>query len=166
MIALSVITMLMIIQLRSFTLGLLSLIPNVLPIACIFGLMAWLGISLNSMTIFAATAAIGLAVDDTIHYLTQLRRELSGPERKHNIEKSLKKAYETTARALISTSVVLFFGFLTLLLSPFRPLASFGVLLSSGILVALIGDLVVMPAVILSFPWIKRTLEEQMSSGS
>jgi predicted RND superfamily exporter protein len=160
LIALSLITLLMIIQLRSIVLGLLSLVPNFLPITVIFGIMGWFGISLNTMTVFAATASIGLSVDDTIHFLTQLKREMAVGNRSKDVEESLRRAYRITSRALVSTSVILCFGFLTLLMSPFRPVASFGVLLSSGMAAALVGDIVFMPAIILAFPRIRRILNK------
>lgn len=160
LLAVSLITLLMMVQLRSISLGLLSLIPNFLPITVIFGTMGWCGISLNTMTVFAATASIGLSVDDTIHYLTQLKREMTSGMESPDVEESLRRAYRITARALVSTSVVLCFGFLTLLMSPFRPVAAFGVLLSAGTVAALVGDVMFMPAVVLSFPRIRGVLNK------
>ncbi len=162
-IAITCITILMIIQFRSLLLGILSLIPNVLPLAVIFGLMGWFRISLDSVTIFAATMSIGLSVDDTIHYLTQLKREIRSARGAPEIEECLASAYRITAKALISTSVVLYFGLLMLVISPFRPVIFFGVLGSSAIVAALVGDLVLMPAVILSVPFIKRLVNKEMA---
>jgi uncharacterized protein len=162
LLALGCITVLMILQFRSFLLGMLSLIPNVLPLCVIFGFMGWFGISLDSVTVFAATVSIGLSVDDTIHYLTQLRREIRSAAPGTDIQECLAKAYGITAKALISTSAVLFFGFLMLVISPFRPVIFFGVLGSSAVLAALIADLVFMPSVILSFPFVKRLVNREM----
>ncbi len=161
LIALSCITALMIVQFRSFLLGMLSLIPNMLPLAIIFGFMGWFGISLDSVTVFAATVSIGLSVDDTIHYLTQLRRQMSSGT--DNVEACLTRAYRITAKALISTSAVLFFGFLALLTSPFDPVTSFGFLGASAIVAALLGDLIFMPAIILSFSSIKKLVQREMT---
>lgn len=155
--ALTSITALIMIQFRSFRLGILSLIPNVLPVAVIFGLMGWFGIALDNVTVFAATIAIGLAVDDTIHYLSRLKRELpawrSGEK---SLEQWLSDAYQSTAKALIATSLTLIFGFLMLTLTPTRPAISFGFLGAAAILAALLGDLVFMPSIILSFPRVRR----------
>lgn len=157
------ITIMMIIQLRSLVLGLLSLIPNLLPICVIFGMMGWLGIALDNVTVFAATIAIGLSVDDTIHYLTQLKRDIisSGPGER-SVEASLSRAYRNSAKALISTSVALFLGFLALSLTPTRPAIFFGFLGSAAIAAALIGDLVFMPSIILSFSPIRKLVERSI----
>lgn len=158
--ALCLITCLMALQFRSLVMGLLSLIPNFLPMAVIFGIMGWFGIALDSMTIFAATVSIGLSVDDTIHYITQLRRQMGSETDFPGVTECLSRTHDITARALISTSAVLAFGFLSLLLSPFRPVAWLGVLLSCGVVAALIGDLVFMPSVILSFKPVRRMLRK------
>jgi predicted RND superfamily exporter protein len=162
-IALSCITLLMIIQFRSIVLGILSLVPNVFPLVVIFGIMGWFGIYLDSVTIFAATVSIGLSVDDTIHYLTQLRREIVARGETLDIEKCLAEAYHVTAKALISTSAVLFFGFATLVVSPFRPVIFFGMLGSAAILAALAGDLIFMPSFILSFEPFRRLVRREMA---
>jgi predicted RND superfamily exporter protein len=71
--AIILITGLLIVNLRSVRLGLVSLIPKIPPVALIFAIMGWRGISLDSVTVFAASVALGLAVDDTVHFLTQLK---------------------------------------------------------------------------------------------
>jgi uncharacterized protein len=70
------ITGLLMVNLKSIRLGLVSLIPNIPPVALIFGLMGWTGISLDTVTVFAASVALGLAVDDTVHFLSQLKLEM------------------------------------------------------------------------------------------
>jgi predicted RND superfamily exporter protein len=162
LVALCLITVLMTLQFRSVILGLLSLIPNFLPMAVIFGFMGWFGIALDTMTIFAATVSIGLSVDDTIHYVTQLKRQMWAEKGVISVRESLSRTHDVTARALISTSAVLALGFLSLLFSPFPPVAALGVLLSCGVIAALIGDLVFMPSLILSFPLLRRLLRKTM----
>jgi hypothetical protein len=165
--AVSCITGIMMLQFRSVLMGMLSLIPNLLPLAVIFGIMGWLGIPLDNVTVFAAVVSIGLSVDDTIHYLTQLKREISRGIPGDSIEACLSRAYRVTAKALLSTTAVLFFGFLTMLIgSPFRSVAAFGILGSSAILAALIGDLVLLPALVLTFPRVRRLIERKMASRS
>lgn len=160
------ITVLLIIQMQSWTLGLLSLLPNILPATSVFGLMGWFGIPLDGVTIFAATVAIGLSVDDTIHYLTQLKRALSSTDASRvGMEEPLKTAYRKTAKALISTSLTLFFGVLIICLTPTRPAIYFGFLGSVAIVVALLGDLVFLPALILSSSFVRKLLTRgQVSS--
>jgi len=150
LLALVVITLLIIIQLKSFLLGLMSLVPNIFPMAAIFGLMGWLDIPLDPLTIFAAVISFGLSVDDSIHYLTQLKREVmaSGPDPK--IDKCLMKSYQVTSRALISTTAVLFLASLALFFSSFNHIFSLGLLISSASLAALMGDLVLLPAAVLA----------------
>jgi predicted RND superfamily exporter protein len=162
--ALSVITILMILQFRSVVLGLLSLVPNLVPLAVIFGCMGWFGISLDPGTIIVATISIGLSVDDTIHYLTQLKRELKAAGAGADIEACLRLAYQKTGRALISTSAILFLSFLALLLSPFRPVGLFGLLASLAIMAALLADLAFMPSVMLYVPGIRRLVEREMTA--
>jgi predicted RND superfamily exporter protein len=164
--ALLVITILMIIQLRSIFLGLISLIPNLVPLAVIFGTMSWSGISLSSMTIFSVVFSYGLSVDDTIHYLTQFKRELASKRRTMPVSKCLEGAYDATARALIATSVVFFFAFLTLLLSPFAPTANFGLLCALAVVGALLGDLAFMPSVILSSRTVRLLLGDQVKENA
>jgi uncharacterized protein len=154
--ALALITVLMCIQLGSLTLGLISLIPNLLPLAAIFGLMGFLHIPLDPLTAFAAVISFGLSVDDTIHYLTQLKRELtvSGG----GLGSCVRAAYTVTARALISTTAVLTLSCVALFFSPFTHIRSLGILIGGASLVALLGDLVVMPAAILGWKPIGRSL--------
>lgn len=157
LLALFFITLLISIQFRSILLGLLSLIPNVFPLGIIFGMMGWLGITLDTMTILVAAISFGLSVDDTIHYLTHFGNALTvDPHR--DVARCLARAYKVSAKAVISTSAVMVFAFSTLVLAPFRPSASFGMLASCAILAALVGDLVFMPAVILSSARIRRLL--------
>ncbi|MGC8603555.1 MAG: efflux RND transporter permease subunit, partial [Desulfomonilaceae bacterium] len=158
-IAAILITLLMMIQLRSFVLGLICLIPNVPPVAAVFGLMGWFGISLDMVTVFAATVAIGLAVDNTIHYLTQLKREITfNPG--ISVEENVFTAYRFTARQIASWSVVTLLGFLALAASPFRPVVFFGILGCSAITLGLFGDLIFLPAMILTSKWVRKTIAD------
>ncbi|MFH2092511.1 MAG: MMPL family transporter [Pseudomonadota bacterium] len=150
LLAVLVITAMMTFQLKSFVLGMLSLIPNIFPLITIFGIMGWFDIPLDPLTIFAAVISFGLSVDDSIHYLTQLKREMINSKQATDIHDCLVNAYHTTSRSLISTTCVLFFSALGLLFSPFTHVFSLGVLISSAALIALMGDLIFMPAFILT----------------
>ncbi len=163
--ALAVITLLMVIQLRSLSLGLMSLIPNLFPLVSIFGLMGLFNIPLDSLTIFAAVISFGLSVDDSIHFLTHLKREIQNSNGKVDLLNCLKNAYATTSRALISTTAVLFLSSLALLFSPFRHVSSLGFLIASASLIALLGDLVVMPAVALKVKPLNRYLSEKIRNS-
>jgi uncharacterized protein len=160
------ITGLLMLNLRSVRLGLVSLIPNIPPVALIFGIMGWAGISLDSVTVFAASVALGLAVDDTVHFLSQLKLEMRAQRENGSIEHSVRRAFDVTAKAMLSTSAVLFFGFLVLVISPFRPVVSFGILGAASVLTALLADVIFMPSVILASPIVRRLLSKEMMPGS
>ena len=161
--AIGVIVILMMIQLRSVMLGFLSLIPNVLPLLAIFGFMGWFGMKLDQVTVFAASISIGLAVDGTVHYLTHLSRALHSGTGEADALSCLLHAHRKAAPAIISSAMILSCGILTLIVSPFRPVASFGILMSVSTIAAMVGDLIYMPAVILTVPWFARMMRERSS---
>jgi predicted RND superfamily exporter protein len=160
-----IITLLMMIHLGSPVVGLISLIPNIPPVAAVFGVMGWGGINLDTVTVFAATVALGLAVDDTIHFLHVLKNEIRSKSSGASVESCVRTAFDTTAKAMVSTSVVLFFGFLVLVISPFKPVISFGILGATAILIANLGDVIFMPAVILSSRTIRNYLGRKMAEA-
>ncbi len=152
-----IITLIMMVQLGSWVLGLVCLIPNIPPVAAVFGIMGWFGISLDSVTVFSATVAVGLAVDNTIHYLTQLKRETSlNPDQE--TEACVGTAYRLTAKQIVSWSVVIMLGFLALVVSPFRPVTFFGILGCCSISLGLFGDLIFVQSLILSSAAIRGTI--------
>lgn len=153
------ITILMMIQMNSFVLGLICLVPNIPPVAAVFGIMGWFGISLDNVTVFAATVAIGLAADNTIHYLTQLKREISCTPGQ-GIEDCVRSAYRITARQISSWTVVTLFGFLALTVSPFRPVVFFGILGCSALVLGLYGDLIFIQSLILSSSTTRNTIKK------
>jgi hypothetical protein len=157
--AAAIITVIMMLQMGSSLLGLICLVPNIPPVAAVFGIMGWFGISLDSITVFAATVAIGLAVDNTIHYLTQLKREITlNPDQ--GMEECVRKAYRLTAKQIASWLIVTLFGFLALTVSPFRPVVFFGILGCASILLGLYGDLIFMQSLILSSARIRNTIRK------
>jgi len=157
------VTILLIIQLRSVSLGLVSLIPNIPPVAVIFGMMGWLRIPLDNVTVFAAAIAIGLSVDDTIHYLTQLKREMTrSTDPNTSIEQCMRQSYQKTARPMISTSLTLFLGFLMLSFTPTKPAIYFGFLGGGAVFIALFGDLIIMQSVILTFGSVRKILNKEI----
>ena len=144
--ALVLITLLMIALLRSWKLGLLSLIPNGLPILLMFAVMGLFGIPLDAATSTVAGMALGIAVDDTIHFLTRFRRELntSGDYRRALVQTS-----RTVGQAIAFTSVILLAGFSVLTLGTFKGTIYFGLLIGLTMLFALVGDLVLLPVLLL-----------------
>lgn len=131
--------------LGSLRLGALSMIPNVLPILLTLGLMGWAGIPLDVGTMIIAGVAVGIAVDDTIHYLTRFRRERA---RGAGVVEALTASHRTVGRAMVFTSAILFMGFGIIGLSAFRPVYTFGLLTGLTMALALAGDLLVLPALL------------------
>ncbi|PKN36216.1 MAG: RND transporter, partial [Deltaproteobacteria bacterium HGW-Deltaproteobacteria-20] len=146
--AAAVITVIMFLALRSFVAGALSLIPNTLPIIFNFGTMGLLGIPLNTSTALISVVALGIAVDDTIHFLTDYNRK-----RADNLpmREALRRSILEKGLAISASSLILVIGFSVLLFSSFVPTMSFGGLSAVIMITAWISDLIVLPAVMLSF---------------
>ncbi|MBW2508650.1 MAG: MMPL family transporter [Deltaproteobacteria bacterium] len=149
LIALTVVSLMMIVVFRSVKIGLLSMIPNIAPVVLIVGFMGWAGIYLDYYRLLIAPVAIGIAVDDTIHLMTRYHYEFS---KSQNYEKALYDSMTGVGRALFTTSVILVVGFMVNVFSVMDGQKSFGILLSSVIAVALVADFLLMPALIL---WLK-----------
>lgn len=143
-----VITVIMFLALRSVSIGALSLLPNLFPIALNFGIMGLLGISLNTSTALISVVALGIAVDDTIHFLTEYKRR-----RAENLtmREALHTAILDKGLGISSSTVILFISFSVLMLSSFIPTVSFGGLSAVIMLTAWVGDMIVLPAVMLAF---------------
>lgn len=163
---LAVITILMILQLRSISLGLMSLVPNIFPLMTIFGCMGWLDIKLDPLTIFSVVISFGLSVDDTIHYLSHVKSALESEKTGDNLEHGLRHAFRITARALFSTTMVLSISCLALIFSPFQHIASLGLLIAAAALSAYWADVVFMPALILRFRPLQRQIYHAIASRS
>jgi predicted RND superfamily exporter protein len=129
----------------SFKIGLLSMLPNIFPIVILFGIMGWTGVTLNFSTSIIAGIVIGIAVDDTIHYLTRFNREVKDTR---NEEKAMFNTLASTGKPIIFTSLALFFGFIIVSLSNFKPIIHFGYLTASAMIICLFGDLVLLPALL------------------
>ncbi len=127
--------------------GLLSMIPNVFPALTLFGVLGWLGRPLDIGSIMTASVAMGIAVDDTLHFLTFYQRELdSGLGR----IKAIRSSYEHCGRAMIQTTVICGGGIAVFSFSHFVPTAGFAWMTMLLLAAALVGDLVVLPALLLS----------------
>ncbi len=134
--------------LRTWKLGLIAAIPNVIPPVMIFGLMGWCGIALSTATTMIASVALGLIVDDTIHLLYRYRHEkLAGK----TISQALEQAVRHTGRALIFTTIILTLGFWVGLVGSFKPTLSFSFLTGLTMVFALLADLFVVPAILLTW---------------
>ncbi len=127
--------------------GLLALVPNVIPIIVLFGTMGFAGFDLNISTSMIAVIAIGIAVDDTIHYLSALNIEL---RRTGSQEEALLRVGRSVGQPIVFTTLALALGFLVVTLSNFRPIRDFGFLASLTMVSALVTDLVLVPALVMS----------------
>lgn len=131
----------------SIRVGLLTMIPNVAPVVVVLGYMGLTGMYLDYMKLLLATIAIGIAVDDSIHLVTRFRRQffLTG-----NYQKAMTLAMRDVGPALIITTLILIGAFSCYMLSDMQVITSFGLLLSLSIAVALIADLLFMPALLMA----------------
>ncbi|RLB31518.1 MAG: RND transporter, partial [Deltaproteobacteria bacterium] len=144
--AAAIILVVMMLVLRSFSIGLLSVIPNLFPIVLNFGIMGALSIPLDTGTSLIAAVALGIAVDDTIHFLSEYKLRRSEG---FSVGDSVWHVILNKGRPIISTSVILCIGFGVLMLSSFSPTMNFGILCSIIMITAAVGDILVLPSVIL-----------------
>ena len=126
--------------------GLIAMVPNFFPIVMNFGIMGWLGMELSAVTSLIASVAIGLAVDDTIHYLFRYNREFKKDLDKH---RAMRSTIDHVGRPIIFTTLTISLGFAVLLFSSFKPTTAFGLMMVITMVSALVGDLFLLPALML-----------------
>jgi len=126
--------------------GLIAIVPNLFPIVVVFGVMGWLGIELSMVTGLIASIAIGLAVDDTIHYLVRYNREF---KKSLDDKLALRQTIKEVGRPIVFTTLTIGVGFSILTLSSFKPTAIFGILMVITMFSALVGDLILLPSLML-----------------
>ena len=127
---------------RSVRLTVLAFLPNAFPILFIFGLMGLCSIPLNSGSAMVATIALGMGLNDTVHFVMHYRRRrLEGEDP----DEAVAGTFGEIGRPLVVTSAVNCFGFAIFLVSDFRPMYHFGLLASIAMVAALVGDLVLLP---------------------
>lgn len=138
-----IITPLMMLIIGNVRVGLLSMIPNLTPIIITLGVMGWRGFPMDAFTLLTGSIALGLAVDDTIHFMHNYRRfyEQTGDNRL-----AVRRTLATTGQAMFITSVVLCSGFFVYLLSSMHNLSNFGLLTGFTIIMALLADIILAPA--------------------
>jgi predicted RND superfamily exporter protein len=145
-IAAVVISTIMFLVFRSVSIAALSMLPNAIPIVLNFGIMGAAGIPLDTGTALIAAVALGIAVDDTIHFLSEYRNKR---RQKKSASDSLEIVTLNKGEAILSSSLILCMGFGVLVLSRFVPIIHFGLLSAVIMLTALLGDIVVLPSFIL-----------------
>jgi len=147
-IAAIVISLLLMVTLGSLQAGVMSIVPNLIPATLAFGLMGLLGISLDTDTLMIAPLIIGIAVDDTIHFISHYRMSLA---QNHNMKIALVETIKEVGQAVTFTTLILGCGFFMLTFSDYLGLAKIGGFGSLAIFVALLCDLLFFPALIMIF---------------
>jgi len=148
LLALLIITILMALLFTSIRMILISLVPNIIPLLTTAAMMGYIGISIKPSTILIFSIALGISVDNAIHFLSRYRLQLK--LNNWRIKDSVIAALKETGFSMIYSSVVLFFGFIIFVLSSFGGTESLGYLIAFTLVVALFSNLFLLPSLILS----------------
>jgi predicted RND superfamily exporter protein len=133
---------------RSIRMAVAAIIPNLVSAILVLGLMGWLGIPLDLMTITIAAITVGIGVDDTIHYVHRFSTEFAID---HDYWATIRRCHRNIGRAIYYTSVTIMLGFSILAFSQFVPTIYFGLLTSLAMLTALLADMLLLPTLIVAF---------------
>lgn len=144
-IAIVVVTLLMVLLIGEVRLGLISMLPNLAPILTVLGIIGWYSIPLNMFTMLVGSIAIGLSVDNTIHFMSNFRKYY---EETGDIHTAVHMALTTVGRALLTTSVVLSIGFFIFMFSQMNNLFEFGLFTGIIIILALLSNFFMAPALL------------------
>jgi uncharacterized membrane protein YdfJ with MMPL/SSD domain len=144
-VALVLISLLIMVAVRSWTRGLVAMVPNLLPAVLVLGLMGAVGIPVDLLTIVVAGIIIGISVDDTVHITHALF--LDG-NRTGDLDRDMGRALRSSGPAIVMTSLLIGVGLLSLLVFPVPMLREIGLLGAAAIVLALVADLVVLPALL------------------
>jgi predicted RND superfamily exporter protein len=140
---------------RNLWIAMVAIIPNIFITFFVLGVMGWSNIPLDIMTITIAAICFGISDDDTIHYIHRFTEEF---HKTRNYKKSIERSHNTIGRAMYYTSIIIVFGFFMLVFSNFVPTIYFGLLICLSMIVALIADLTLLPALLYIFkPFGKET---------
>ncbi len=131
---------------RSVKIAVVAMIPNILPVLFVLGVMGWLGIPLDMMTITIAAIGLGIAVDDTIHYIHRFKDEF--PKDRKYIP-TMHRCHGSIGHAMYYTSVTIIIGFSILVLSNFMPSVYFGLLTGLAMTIALLAALTLLPRLLI-----------------
>jgi len=135
----------MIILFKSIRLAIISILPNIIPLMAAAAIMGFAGIKLRPSTAMTFSIALGIAVDDTIHFLARFRQEL---KRTKNVGVSISNSILSTGKAIIGTTLVLCMGFFVLYFSELVPNHEFGILATIILIIALLGSLFLLPVLL------------------
>jgi uncharacterized protein len=130
---------------RSLRIAVIAIFPNLLSIAVVLSFMGWMRIPLDIMTITIASISVGIAVDDTIHFIYRFKTEIAGGK---NYVQAMHRSHNSIGFAMFYTSITIIIGFSIMMLSNFIPTILFGLLIGLAMLIAIIGALTLLPALI------------------
>jgi hypothetical protein len=142
------ITAMFLILFKSLSLAIIGIIPNLLAAGFVLGLMGLIKLPLDMMTITIAAIAIGIAVDNSIHYIYRFREEYNKTK---NYNESVYRSHDSIGRAIFFTGITIIFGFSILVLSNFIPTIIFGLLTGLAMFIALVAVLTLLPKLLISF---------------
>ena len=148
LIVFAVISIMLLIIFKSFKVMVIGLIPNIFVASSVMGLLGLLKIPLDIMTITVAAISVGMAVDNTIHYIYRYKKEL---KKTNSVEHALENAHTTTGRAIFYTATTIAAGFCILSLSNFFPTVLFGLFTSLAMVLAFITSLTVLPNLLVKY---------------
>jgi hypothetical protein len=131
---------------RSFVIALIAIFPNILSISAVLGVMGWAKIPLDMMTITIASISVGIAVDNTIHYIYRFKKEF---EIDRNYINTMHRCHMSIGYAMYYTSITVLIGFSILALSSFIPSIYFGLLTCLAMAIALVSALTILPQLII-----------------
>lgn len=140
---------------KSIKIAIVALLANIIPISAIFGIMGWLAIPLDIMTITIAAISIGIGVDDTIHYIHRFKDEF---KHDHDYINTMKRSHESIGYAMYYTSLVVIVGFSILVLSNLIPTIYFGILTVVVMATILASALLLLPRLLIVFKPFKKHL--------
>ena len=155
--AVILISIVMLIIFRNWRMLPLFIIPNILPIALVVGVMGWLNIDIDMGVAVSGAIIIGVAVDDTIHFMVKY---IESRKRGDSLEDAMKYVMSYAGSAIIFTTIVLSLAFLVFVFSDFNPNYHFGVVTASALIIAVVVDLVALPAFLLLIDKKEKSLLE------
>jgi predicted RND superfamily exporter protein len=144
----SVIALMLLLIFKSFKIMIIGLIPNIFVATSVVGILGLMKIPLDIMTITVAAISVGMAVDNTIHYIYRYKKEMKIT---HSVEMALQNAHTTTGRAIFYTAATIASGFSILALSNFFPTQLFGIFTALAMLIAFISSLSLLPNLLVKF---------------
>jgi uncharacterized protein len=148
---------------RSLKISLIALFPNLLSAGAVLGVMGWMGIPLDMMTITIAAISMGIAVDDTIHYIYRFKEEIT---KDGDYIATMHRCHGSIGHAMYYTSITIVIGFSILVFSSFWPTIYFGLFTGLAMLIAMVAALTLLPQLIVLFKPFKVAVQESVPDAS